>query len=92
MPKVDYLLINNSNNLRLLLLIEVSNCASTRFKDLYFIKDIIINSWVKICNFLKILNFLLLVNNTERIMVLKELIGIVKKKDDVNFNKNYYHY
>ena len=69
MTKVGYILINNPNNLGLLSLIVVSNGASTRFKDLYFIRDIIIHPQVEMCNLLKMLKVSSLVNKTERTMV-----------------------
>ena len=66
-------MINNPNYSELLLLIEVRNCLSARFKDLYFIRDVITYRQVKMCNLLKILTFLSLVSETERTLVLKEL-------------------
>ena len=71
MPRVGYVLINNPNYLGLPSLIEVSNRASTRFEDLYFIRDIIIHSRVEMYNLLEMLKFPSLVNETERAMVRK---------------------
>ena len=87
MLKVDYALVNNPIYLGLLLLIEISNRASTRLEDLDFIRNLLIHPHLQICKLLNLLKHLSIASKDERKIILIKLINVSNEKFGAKYDK-----